>query len=618
MHAAGTLAGAIPVPIAEELDLYKRYLKALGSIAELLLEETSELNLTEVLQLLVATTGISCCALFLNKPEKNAHGANLYCTWSSSEAVSRLSDFIQFLEIDYQKYPLLFDTLQVGMVFSKNIAELPDEEAALFATQKIHTALCIPLLMQGEMEGFLGLFSRDETRNWQPVEVNVLCAITNSLALALARKRVEQNLEASTQRLKALVGATEDMIIEYDLSGHILNAWTDNRTFSIGLDFNITGLTLEQVLPNDMAQAIQLATPKLLVNSNRETFEFTLNIDGTDRFFLGRLQMLPSETGQARNMVALIRDVTELMQEEAQRLSMLETLNLLEEAIIDLSLDGLLLNFSAAWSKLLDLPSEQTNGHLGKPLTDFVYPDDRPALVSVIQQLASGKVHSDVVRFRLLHGEDPIWIEAHLLAHRSLQGQIAALRGVLRNITSSYLQERRITQMALHDALTQLPNRTLLEEHLNQSIARAQRGNGKVALGFIDVDHFKHINDTLGHKAGDTVLVALSKRLQSALREMDTLSRWGGDEFVVLLPDANCEEDIRRIAERLRDAARESIDLGGIETKLTLSIGLAIYPDDADSAETLMSMADHTMFHAKSVGRNNVQFYQDIRDTLDR
>jgi len=604
--------------MADELDLYKRYLKALGSVAEVLLEGTSEQNLTEVLQLLVANTEIDCCALFLNKPENDAHGAKLYCTWSSTEAVSQLSDFMQFRDINYQKYPLLFDTLHAGMVFSKNISEFPQAEAKLFASQKIHTALCIPLLMQDKMEGFLGLFSRNEPRNWLPIEVNVLCAITNSLALALVRKRAEQNLEASSDRLKALVGATEDMIIEYDLNDHIVNAWTDNSSFSIGLAAGITGLTLDQALPNDMAQAIQRATPKLLAGSNRETFEFTLNINSTDRFFLGRLQMLPSETGQTRNMVALIRDITELMQEEAQRLSMLETLNLLEEAIIDLSLDGLLLNFSGAWSKLLDLPRGHTNDHLGKPLADFVYPDDRSALVSAIHQLASGKKHSEVVRFRLLHGEAPIWIEAHLLAHRSLQGQITALRGVLRDITTSYLQERRITQMALHDALTQLPNRILLEEQLHQSIARAQRGNGKVALGFIDVDHFKHINDTLGHKAGDTALVELSKRLQSVLREMDTLSRWGGDEFVVLLPDAHCEEDIRRIAERLRDAARESIDLGGIETNLTLSIGLAIYPDDADSPETLMSMADHTMFHAKSAGRNNVQFFQDIRKTLDR
>ena len=620
MNGVTALTGIVPLPFAEELDLYKRYLKALESVAGLLLEETSEQNLTEVLQLLSETTGVSCCALFLNQADENGlDSAKLHCTWSSSEAASRISDFSQLREINFQKYPVLFDTLQVGMVFSKNIAELPRAEAALFAAQHIHTALCVPLLMHGEMEGFIGLFSQNKTRNWHPVEINVICAIANSLALALARKHVEQSLEASTRRLRALVGSTEDMIIEYDLNGHILNAWTDNRTFSIGLDANITGMVLNKALPNDMAQAILRATPKLLASGNRETFEFTLRIDGEDRFFLGRLQTLPSETGQTRNMVALIRDITELMQEEAQRLSMLETLNLLEEAIVDLSLDGLLLNFSMAWSKLLDLSSEQTYEHLGKPLTDFVYPDDRAAINSVIEQLASGRLHSDAVRFRLSHGTEPIWIEAHLLAHTSPQGTITALRGVLRDITASHLQERRITQLALHDALTQLPNRILLEDHLQQAIARAQRNNGKVALGFIDLDHFKHINDTLGHKAGDTVLVTLSQRLQAVLREIDTLSRWGGDEFVVLLPDASNEEDTRRIAERLRDAARESIDLDGVETKLTISIGFAVYPDDADSAETLMSVADHTMFHAKGVGRNNVQFFQDIHDkTMDR
>lgn len=602
-----------------ELDLYKRYLKALENVAGLLLEETNEQSLTEVLQLLSETTGVNCCALFLNGTDENGQSiAKLQCTWSAS-ATSLLSDFSQFREIEFQQFPVLFDTLQVGMVFSKNIAELPLAEATLFASQHIHTALCVPLLMQGEMEGFIGLFSQDDTRSWYPVEINVVCAIANSLALALARRHIEQSLEVSTRRLRALVGSTEDMIIEYDLNGYILNAWTDNSSFSVGFDTDIKGQTLDKALPADMAQAILRATPKLLANSNRETFEFTLRIEGEDRFFLGRLQTLPSETGQTRNMVALIRDITELMREEAQRLSMLETLNLLEEAIIDLSLDGLLLNFSAAWSKLLDLSSEQTYEHLGKPLIDFVFPDDRAPLSTVIQQLSSGILHSDVVRFRLSHGTEPIWIEAHLLAHNSPQGVITALRGVLRDITANYIQERRITQLALHDALTQLPNRILLEDHLQQAIARADRTNGKVALGFIDLDHFKHINDTLGHKAGDTVLVTLSRRLQSALRGMDTLSRWGGDEFVVLLPEANNEEDTRRIAERLRDAARESINLDGTETKLTISIGFAVYPDDADSAETLMSVADHTMFHAKSVGRNNVQFFQDIHDkTMDR
>ncbi len=620
MNEVCTLTGATPVSEADELELHKRYLKALGIVAGLLLEETSEQNLTEVLRLLTETTCVNRSALFLNKHDEGiAVSAKLHCTWSSAEAVSSLAEFSEFREIQYIDYPLLSDTLHVGMVFSKNLSELPQEEAALFARHQIHTVLCIPLLVQGETEGFIGLFCH-KTRSWQPVEINVLCAVANSLALALARKRAEINLEVTTGRLKALVGATEDMVIEFDHKNHILNTWIDSRTFSLALDADLAGKTLSQALPPEMAKAIQRATPRVLSSSQRETFEFTLRINDEDRFFLGRLQMLPSESGQSRNIVALIRDITELMQEEAQRLSMLETLNLLEEAILDLSLEGKLLNFSAAWSKLLDTPADETGQYIGKLLLDYVIEDDRPTLQSVIQELVSGKKHANIVRFRLIHNKDePVWIEANLLAHRSPQGIITALRGVLRDITTSYLQEKRITQLALHDALTQLPNRILLEDHLHQAIARAQRSNSKVAMGFIDLDHFKHINDTLGHKAGDTVLVTLSKRLQAVLRGIDTLSRWGGDEFVVLLPDANNEGDIRRIAERLREAARESIDLDGVETKLTISIGFAVYPDDANSAETLMSVADHTMFHAKSVGRNNVQFFQDIHNkSLDK
>lgn len=605
----------------EELELYRGYLETLGMVAGLLLEEASEQNLTEVMRLLAETTGASCCSLFLNKLDESGEAcAKLHCTSSPSVGVRLLSDYTPFHELRYQSYPLLSDTLHVGMVLSKQISELPQAEATLFAEQRIHTVLCIPLLVSGEMEGFVGLFSRDTTRNWQPLEIKVLCTIANSLALALVRKRVEQSLAAGATRLRALVGATEDLVIEYDLMGQILNIWTDNPIFALGLNDSLAGTSLQQSLPDDMAQAILLATPRVLDSGNREIFEFTLSIDEEDRFFMGRLQILPSETGQARNLVALIRDATELIQEEARRQSMLETMNLLEEAIVDLSPEGWLLNFSAAWSKLCDIPVENGNKCLGTPLAEYIYPDDRASLGELIKQLASAQKHSDVIRFRLLPiQEDPIWVEARLLAHCSRQGHVIALRGVLRDITSSHLQEQRITQLALHDALTQLPNRILLEDHLQQAIARAERNKTKVALGFIDLDHFKHINDTLGHNAGDTVLVTLSKRLQSVLRGIDTLSRWGGDEFVVLLPDVSNEEDFRSVAERLRDVARDSIDLDGVETKITLSIGFAVYPDDADSPETLMSVADHTMFHAKGIGRNNVQFFQDIHDkTLDR
>ncbi|MDD5329790.1 MAG: diguanylate cyclase [Sulfuricella sp.] len=608
-------SGRITFGAAEELDLYRGYLETLGMVAGLLLEESSQQNLAEVMRRLMESTGVSCSSLFVNEPDENGSAcAKLHCAWPPVGEAGDFPDHRSIRKIAYRDYPLLSDTLHVGMVLSKHISELPEAEAALFAWQHIHTALCIPLLIDGELEGFIGLFSQNRPHSWQPVEIGVLCTIANSLALALARKRVEQSLEASAARLRALVGVTEDLVIEYDLSGVILNIWTDSQAFCAGLHAGLAGTSLTQSLPGDMAQAMLWATPRVLAGGQRETFEFTLDIDREDRFFIGRLQMLPSPSGQSRSIVALIRDATELMQQEARRQSMLETLNLLEEAIVELSPDGLLLNYSAAWSKLLDASSEKGEPGGEKRLADYVEPDDRAALDAVIRQLTAGVTHSAVVRFRLLAAHDnPVWVEARLLGHRSHLGQVTGLRGVLRDITSSHLQEKRIAQLALHDALTQLPNRVLFEERLHQAVARSQRNKTKVALGFIDLDHFKQINDTLGHKAGDTVLVTLSRRLQSALRETDTLSRWGGDEFVVLLPDTS-ERDSRRIGERLRDATGESIDLGGTETRLTLSIGFAVYPDDADSPEALMSVADQAMFHAKGAGRNNVRFFQDIRD----
>jgi diguanylate cyclase (GGDEF)-like protein/PAS domain S-box-containing protein len=293
---------------------------------------------------------------------------------------------------------------------------------------------------------------------------------------------------------------------------------------------------------------------------------------------------------------------------------MLDTLDMLEEAIIDMTPQGKLADVSAGWGKLRggevggQVPQEQS-------LLQFVHPDDRGEVAATLGQLeTAGKGAGSTLRFRLSsENGEYLWVEARLLAHRSPQGHVTCMRGILRDVTASYQEQKRITQLALHDSLTQLPNRMLLHDHLQQAIIRAQRNGTKVALGFIDLDHFKHINDTYGHQVGDAVLLTLSQRLLSAIREADTLSRWGGDEFVALLPDTILDSDIRHIALRLMEAGRLPIEVGGgQEIQPTLSIGFAVYPDNADSAEALMTVADHAMFHAKRNGRNNVQFYRDL------
>ena len=512
--------------------------------------------------------------------------------------------------LDYEDYDLLNDTLHIGMVLIKNMAELPAPEFNLFRGLRITSVMCIPLLVAGEMSGFLGFFSPREKRDWMPMEIDVLCVAASNFSAMLARQSMEHSLRASESRLRVLVGATEDIVIEFDVGGEIHNLWSDHSLLPSSCK---PGTSLNSALPADMARTLLDAAPNVLGSGKSEVVNFALEDALGDQYFTGRLQTVPSESGQDMHLVALIRDVTAQTQAEARRQTMLDTLDLLEEAIIDMTPQGRLTNVSAGWEKLRGgeksgrVPHEQS-------LLQFVHPDDQDEVTATLGKLEGAPQGSGkTLRFRLgRKSGEYLWVEARLLAHRSPQGHVTCIRGILRDVTASYLEQKRIARLALHDSLTNLPNRALLHDHLQLAIVRAQRNGSKVALGFIDLDHFKQINDTLGHQAGDAVLLTMSQRLLGAMREMDTLCRWGGDEFVALLPDAAQEADVRHIAMRLMEAGRQAIAVEGQEVTPTLSAGFAIYPDDASSAESLLAVADHTMFHAKRNGRNNVCFFSDL------
>jgi diguanylate cyclase (GGDEF)-like protein len=180
---------------------------------------------------------------------------------------------------------------------------------------------------------------------------------------------------------------------------------------------------------------------------------------------------------------------------------------------------------------------------------------------------------------------------------------------VLRDITQTYLHERQISHMATHDALTQLPNRVLVEDRLKVAMRLASRANKKVGVCFIDIDHFKNVNDALGHKAGDKLLVAFAARMCEHLRAGDTLARWGGDEFVLLLPELTDEVDIREVVRKATRAMQTPFQLDDTAYAVTFSMGVAIYPSDAQDLDDLLSVADRAMFYAKDQGRNQVTYY---------
>ena len=180
------------------------------------------------------------------------------------------------------------------------------------------------------------------------------------------------------------------------------------------------------------------------------------------------------------------------------------------------------------------------------------------------------------------------------------------------DVTARHEAEHQLQHMALHDALTTLPNRNMLQEQLKACLSIAQREQGHMAMMFIDLDRFKKINDTLGHHVGDSVLVEISRRLRAAMRASDIVARLGGDEFVVLLPRIQAQADGELVAAKVMEVFNAPVQVGGHELRVTPSIGLALYPQHGSDPVTLMRHADLAMYQAKSDGRNRIQIYSEL------
>ena len=201
-----------------------------------------------------------------------------------------------------------------------------------------------------------------------------------------------------------------------------------------------------------------------------------------------------------------------------------------------------------------------------------------------------------------------IWVVVNENALYNAQGP-SVKEGSLIDITDRRLGEERSRFQASHDALTRLPNRLLFSDRLSLAILNAQRHRKPLAVMFLDLDHFKRINDGLGHSAGDDVLVQVAERLRSCLRGNDTVARLGGDEFIFLVSDVMKESDVASLARKILALVSESLNVGGQEIHLTASLGIGIFPTDGTDADTLVANVDTAMYRAKELGRNNFQFF---------
>lgn len=189
------------------------------------------------------------------------------------------------------------------------------------------------------------------------------------------------------------------------------------------------------------------------------------------------------------------------------------------------------------------------------------------------------------------------------------EGRVTGAVIVFHDASRSQVMLERMAYLAQHDALTGLPNRALLMERLSRAIGLARRHRHLVALLYLDLDSFKPINDSLGHALGDSLLQSVAGRLHDCMRDIDTVCRQGGDEFVILLAEIRKPEDAIKVADKLLAVLSRPFRIQGHELFITLSIGISLYPHDADDAETLMHNADMAMYHTKRNGRNGHQCF---------
>ena len=317
------------------------------------------------------------------------------------------------------------------------------------------------------------------------------------------------------------------------------------------------------------------------------------------------------QDGNVLGAVMVFRDVRQRLEAE-QRLRQSEarfraTFDFAPVGMALVGLDNRLLQVNDALARMLGYPIDQI---LGAELAHFAHAEDAHLEVEMLHELLARR--SSTVQFekRLISKEGKeIWTLSSVTLLYENDAPLCYLFQI-HDVSGRKLAEFRLAHMAHFDPLTGLANRVRLNEALTQAIVGARRHHQHVAVIFIDLDYFKQVNDTLGHAAGDQLLEVIARRLMAAVRESDCVGRLGGDEFAIILPELQNIEDLLVVTNKVQTECGKPISLEGGEVHIGLSIGVSLFPDDAQDPPTLLRNADTALYHAKSEGRNHLQFYR--------
>ena len=307
-------------------------------------------------------------------------------------------------------------------------------------------------------------------------------------------------------------------------------------------------------------------------------------------------------------------DITDLVASELKQKRQAEILEQIHDSVISTDMNDVITHWNHGATIIHGYSKEEA---IGKSITMLYLPEDLKKLQWIRQQALVHDAYHDQVR-KVTKSGDVIYTDISLSVLKDEKGNTIGITRYSQDVTQKREIEDRLKEQtallnfqAFHDKLTELPNRALFDDRLQQSITYAHRHNEKFGLLFIDLDNFKQINDTLGHHYGDEVLKIIAKRLSVCIREEDTLSRLGGDEFTILIQNLQTSESAAKIAQKIIDAMKPKLVIEKHELHISASIGISLYPKDSMIKHDLLKYADTAMYKAKEEGRNNYQFYSE-------
>ena len=361
-------------------------------------------------------------------------------------------------------------------------------------------------------------------------------------------------------------------------------------------------LFVDRIHPEDRAQ-VQATVAKALADGNDYLAEFRYaRKDGSRRIGRASGHVERDPGGAPLTMSGAMQDITSLRQSE-QLFQVAFRASPLAASIARLD-DGVFVEVNARYEAVFGWTRDEMIGHSALVLGLWPDPETRQRWIDEL-----GKTGTVVNYEATLLNRDGQPRQTSFSAEIIRIDDVPHILAYAQDVTERKATEARIEYLAHHDPLTGLPNRVLFRDRFEVASARAAREGGKVALLFIDLDHFKSVNDTLGHPVGDDLLRVVAQRLREHLRDSDTVSRLGGDEFLIALPDIEDAEAAGQVARKIVQALRAPLRIDGHDLVLTSSIGIAMWPDDGEGFDLLLQRADTAMYEAKDAGRDMHRFF---------